>query len=142
MHLCYHRGHHQGAHEHLAKRQMFYLLHQIELRKIFIVKSSSVKSAIITDTRQKSVKQVLCYEVLSETDFQADPSKDHFKPNVFVDIEGFLKKKLEIMAIYASEMAAFPFPRSAEAVEALAKVRGAACGFSAAEAFQLIKDIR
>jgi hypothetical protein len=34
----------------------------------------------------------------------------------------------------------FPFPRSVEAIRALAAVRGAASGFVAAEAFQLLRE--
>jgi len=60
--------------------------------------------------------------------------------NVFVDISGFLGKKLKAMEIYSSEMDEFPFPRSRESVEALARVRGATSGFKAAEAFQLLRS--
>lgn len=91
--------------------------------------------------RCPSVKRILCYEVLSETDFQIHPSQAHFQPNVFVDVTPFIQQKIEAMKIYESELAEFPFPRSVEAIEALAKTRGAACGANAAEAFQLLKEI-
>jgi hypothetical protein len=51
-----------------------------------------------------------------------------------------LERKLEILAVYGSELAPHPFPRSLEAVRALALVRGAAAGFGAAEAFQLLRE--
>ena len=89
--------------------------------------------------RYPSVKRVLAYETLSETDFGLGTELG-FRPNVFVDIAPYLEGKLKAMDIYASEMAPFPFPRSHEALRALAKVRGAASGFHAAEAFQLLRE--
>lgn len=89
--------------------------------------------------RYPSVKRVLAYETLSETEF-AMGNVPCFHPNVFVDIEAFLDAKLSAMEIYASEMHPFPFPRSATAVQALATLRGAASGFKAAEAFELLRE--
>ncbi len=89
--------------------------------------------------RYPSVKRVLAYETLSETDFGLG-TEDGFRPNVFVDIAPFLNDKLRAMDIYASELAPFPFPRSHEAIRALATVRGAASGYHAAEAFQLLRE--
>lgn len=89
--------------------------------------------------RYPSVRRVLAYETLSETDFAPDPAHA-FQPNVFVDISAQLERKLEILAIYASEMGTYPFPRSFDAVRALAQVRGVASGFAAAEAFQLLRE--
>jgi LmbE family N-acetylglucosaminyl deacetylase len=89
--------------------------------------------------RYPSVRRVLAYETISETDFCLD-SRAPFQPNFFVDISSYLERKLEILATYESEVAPFPFPRSIEAVRALAAVRGAASGFAAAEAFQLLRE--
>lgn len=89
--------------------------------------------------RYPSVKRVLAYETLSETDFGLGTDRS-FRPNVFVDIEQFLDSKLRAMDIYASELGAFPFPRSHEAIQALATLRGAASGFKAAEAFELLRE--
>lgn len=91
--------------------------------------------------RHPYVKRVLVYETLSETDFGMRPEDNGFRPNVFVDISGYLGKKLEIMETFASEMADFPFPRSRKAIESLAALRGAAAGVDAAEAFMLVKEI-
>ena len=88
--------------------------------------------------RYPFIKQVLMMEVLSETDFA--PNIDSgFIPNVFVNVESTLYKKIEILKVYESELGDFPFPRSVEAVEAQAKVRGVAAGCRAAEAFMLIR---
>jgi N-acetylglucosamine malate deacetylase 1 len=89
--------------------------------------------------RYNSVKRVMAYETLSETEFALE-GQPGFHPNLFVDITDFLEQKLEIMAIYQSEISEFPFPRSIEAIRALAKLRGASSGFRAAEAFQLLRE--
>jgi LmbE family N-acetylglucosaminyl deacetylase len=89
--------------------------------------------------RYPSVKRVLAYETLSETDFGLGTAQG-FRPNVFVDIERYIEDKLRAMDIYASEMGAFPFPRSHEAIRALATLRGVASGFKAAEAFELLRE--
>jgi len=89
--------------------------------------------------RYPSVKRVLAYETLSETDFGLGTNRD-FRPNVFVDIEPFLGDKMRAMDIYASELGAFPFPRCHEAIRALATLRGAASGYKAAEAFELMRE--
>ena len=89
--------------------------------------------------RYPSVKRVLAYETLSETDFGLGTDSG-FRPNVFVDIEPFLEGKLRAMDIYVSELGTFPFPRSREAIRALATLRGAASGFRAAEAFELLRE--
>ena len=59
---------------------------------------------------------------------------------MFVDVTEFFGKKIKAMDIYASEVGDFPFPRSYEAIRALATLRGAASGFKAAEAFELLRE--
>jgi len=90
--------------------------------------------------RYPSIGKVLVYETLSETDFIMNTDANGFRPTTFINISGFLEKKLEIMKTYQSEMAPHPFPRSEEAIRALATLRGAAAGVTAAEAFMLIKE--
>jgi LmbE family N-acetylglucosaminyl deacetylase len=85
------------------------------------------------------IRRILSYETISETDYGLDASKAFF-PNYFVDISGFIDRKLDAMMIYNSEVGQFPFPRSRQAIEALARYRGASSGFSAAEAFQLLRE--
>jgi LmbE family N-acetylglucosaminyl deacetylase len=89
--------------------------------------------------RYPFVRRVLAYETLSETDFGLG-AHHGFRPNIFVDIEAFLDDKLRAMDIYATELGTFPFPRSHEAIRALATLRGAASGFKAAEAFELLRE--
>lgn len=89
--------------------------------------------------RYQSVKRVLAYETLSETDFGLGVNQA-FRPNVYVNIEGYLEAKLRAMEVYKSEIGEFPFPRSYEAIQALAILRGASSGFKAAEAFELLRE--
>lgn len=91
--------------------------------------------------RHGSVRRVLAYETLSETEFGISPESLSFRPNVFVDVSAHLEKKIQAMRLYAGEMGTFPFPRSEEAIRALAAVRGAAVGCAAAEAFILLREI-
>jgi LmbE family N-acetylglucosaminyl deacetylase len=90
--------------------------------------------------RYPSVRRVLAYETLSETDFAMDPDADGFRPDVFCNITGYVDEKVEIMRIYESEMGKHPFPRSEASIRALATLRGAAAGFEAAEAFMLLRE--
>lgn len=91
--------------------------------------------------RQPSVRRILMMETPSETDHAPPLAGTAFAPTVFADITGYLDKKLEIMTRYAGETGPAPFPRSAEAIRALATVRGAAAGCLCAEAFMLLKEI-
>ncbi|MEA3643247.1 MAG: PIG-L deacetylase family protein [Lamprobacter sp.] len=98
-----------------------------------------VASACTKWFRYPSVQRVLTYETLSETDAGLDPLRA-FQPTVFVDISAYLEKKRALMRVYASEMGTFPFPRSDDALHALARVRGAQVGSEAAEAFRLLRE--
>ena len=97
-------------------------------------------SACLKWFRYPSVKRVLAYETLSETDATINPDINAFRPNVFIDISSFLENKIDIMKMYGSELGVFPFPRSEEAIRSLAALRGTNAGFKAAEAFMLLKE--
>jgi LmbE family N-acetylglucosaminyl deacetylase len=92
--------------------------------------------------RYPTVRRVLVYETLSETDFGVNPDANGFRPNVFIDIGPFLDEKLKIMRTYTDELRPHPFPRSEASIRALATLRGAACGCVAAEAFMLLREFR
>ena len=91
--------------------------------------------------RYPFIKKVIVYETISETDYGMKPEDGGFKPNIFVDIDGYLAEKLDIFENFETEVGAFPFPRSRKAIESLAFVRGAQCNAEAAEGFMLIKEI-
>ncbi len=92
--------------------------------------------------RYPSIKRLIACEIPSETDFGLDPGRQPFRPNLFVDVAKWLDDKIRIMESFKGEMDAFPFPRSAEAIRALARHRGSQCGSDAAEAFMLLKETR
>ena len=81
------------------------------------------------------------YECISETEFAPMLPERVFMPNFYIDISAYLKRKLDIMKVYHSELGEHPFPRSIRNIEALATFRGASVGVEYAEAFQLIKFI-
>lgn len=103
---------------------------------IFDAVSSCTKSF-----RYSSIQRVLCYETISETDFSIDPTETKFSPNVFIDITDYIDQKIEIMKLYKTEIKEYPFPRSTEAIRALAMIRGVAAGKRFAESFMLLREI-
>ncbi|MDO8530237.1 MAG: PIG-L deacetylase family protein [bacterium] len=91
-----------------------------------------------------SIKKVLAYEALSETEWginQAEKLEDVFLPNYYEDIGQFIESKKEAMSCYASELKEYPHPRSLEGIEILAKKRGMEAGLLYAEAFKLVRQI-
>lgn len=88
-----------------------------------------------------SVKNLLFFEVPSSTEWRPAASGMYFAPNYFFDVTDFLPQKLEALRAYGSEMRSFPHPRSIDAVEHLARWRGAAIGCAAAEAFMLGRSV-
>lgn len=88
-----------------------------------------------------SVKEVFCYETLSETEWAAPYGDDAFIPNYFVNIEETFEAKKTALQFFKSQLREFPNPRSLEAIESLAKFRGATVGFKRAEGFMSIRQI-
>lgn len=86
---------------------------------------------------QHSVKNLLFFEVPSSTEWRPAASGMCFTPNYFYDVTDFLAQKMDALRAYESEMRDFPHPRSIDAVEHLARWRGATVGCAAAEAFML-----
>lgn len=106
-------------------------------RKIFEASFACTKSF-----RYTFINKIYMMETLSETEFAPSTKEDSFIPNVFVDISKFMDKKIEIMKIFESEIAEYPFPRSEKNIRALGTLRGATCGCEYAESFMLLKEIR
>ena len=88
-----------------------------------------------------SVRQLLAYETLSETEWARTGADSTFCPTVFVDIGEFLEQKLEAMACYQSKLVHPPHPRSLETIRALAHLRGSTAHLVAAEAFVGVREI-
>ena len=89
----------------------------------------------------RSVRRILAMEVASSTEWNVPSSSNAFIPNHFVDISGTLAKKRAALDAYAEEMRDFPHTRSTEALEVLARWRGATVGLAAAEAFVIVRSI-
>jgi LmbE family N-acetylglucosaminyl deacetylase len=100
--------------------------------------------AVVTACRPlpgRSFRKLLTFETLSSTEWASEAVGPSFRPRHFVDISATLEAKLRALACYQSEMRPFPHPRSAEAVTALAALRGSQVGLVAAEAFDVIFEI-
>ncbi len=84
---------------------------------------------------------MLSFEVASSSEWQPPGSAPAFLPNWFVDISNQWQRKREALLAYASEMRPWPHARSLEALESLARWRGAQVGVEAAEAFFLLRQV-
>lgn len=101
--------------------------------------------AVMTATRPVencSVKEIYAFEVPSSTEWAFGQFQPIFQPNVFVDIIATLETKIQAMQIYESEAQPFPHPRSAESFRAIAQRWGSVVGLKAAEAFELVRNVR
>jgi LmbE family N-acetylglucosaminyl deacetylase len=88
------------------------------------------------------VTKLCFFEVPSSTEWQVPAWLPAFVPNYFVEISDTLGLKLEALGAYCSEIRPWPHARSIEAVEHLARWRGATAGVSAAEAFVLGREVK
>jgi LmbE family N-acetylglucosaminyl deacetylase len=79
---------------------------------------------------------------MSETAWNAPNLQNEFMPNVYVDISDTLESKLTALSFFETQLSDFPDARSIEAIEALAKYRGALMHLKAAEAFMLIRELK
>ena len=86
------------------------------------------------------VKQVLCYETVSETHWSVAYVESCFEPQLWVDISDYLPVKLEEMRNYSSQLQQEPDARSLGAISSLAKWRGSMVGMHAAECFVVVRE--
>ncbi|NRB09203.1 MAG: PIG-L family deacetylase [Richelia sp.] len=103
-----------------------------------------IHEAVVTAVRPipgQIVQTLLFFEIASSTEWQPSSSALPFTPNWFVDISETLSLKMKALTAYESEMRPFPHARSVNALEHLAKWRGASVGVEAAEAFLLGRNL-
>ncbi len=87
------------------------------------------------------IRAIYTFETVSSTEWMV-PQQDHdFVPTHIVDVSRTLTKKMAALKCYEAEMRDFPHARSYEAVEYLARLRGAQNGLEAAEAFGVMRQI-
>lgn len=92
-------------------------------------------------TGTSSIKEVLCYEVLSSTWWDG---KDHtqFSPTTYeILTDEHVALKMKTLEIYTSEVRVYPHPRSGKAIENLAMMRGNTISEEYAEAYRTIRSI-
>jgi LmbE family N-acetylglucosaminyl deacetylase len=122
------------------KPQVVYVHHAGDVN----VDHRRLHEAVVTACRPtpgQPVRRLLSFEVASSTEWQPPGSAPPFQPNWFVDISAQWPRKSEALAAYASEMRPWPHARSLEALEHLARWRGAQAGVEAAEAFCLLRQL-
>ena len=99
--------------------------------------SHSAKIALRPD-KKISVKKVLSYEVLSETEWNEDQKA--FNPNFYVELKkSDINLKIKSFLKYKSQTKKFPHPRSKEAIYNLSRLRGSQAYMEYAEAFRVEK---
>lgn len=103
-----------------------------------------VHRAVITACRPQPshvVESILSFSVRSSSEWCVEDPGNYFHPNLFVDIDSTLSRKLEALSQYAGEMRSSPHTRSLQAVESEARVLGNTVGLNAAEGFRIIRSI-
>lgn len=86
------------------------------------------------------LRAIYTYETLSETEWNIPNVSNGFIPNVWSDITDTYKHKIEAMKCFQTQLYPFPHPRSLEAIEALAKLRGSTIGVNYAESFVCVRE--
>jgi len=85
-----------------------------------------------------SVTQLICYETLSSTDWNP---MNKFHPNLFIDIDDVLEKKIKAFSQYKNEIMTYPHPRSKQGIMIRAQFWGSTVGVKHAEAFLRIREV-
>ena len=91
--------------------------------------------------QKSTVSKILSFEIPSSTDWALFKNKS-FQPNYFIDISSTIKKKIDAMNFYKSELRKYPHSRSLKAIRSLASVRGVSAGLKYAEGFVLVRKIK
>ncbi len=88
-----------------------------------------------------TIRSILAYETLSETEWAAPFGDDTFIPTIFENIEPYIQRKLDAFKCFSTQIKEFPHSRSIRIIEALSNLRGATVGTKNAEAFMLVRQI-
>ncbi len=125
-----------------VRPELVYIVHGGDVhddhRILFNAAMSAMKPSRMKDI---GLRRILSYETLSSTEAAPALRKSVFLPVIFSDISETMKRKLEIMRLYRTELQRGAMPRGLSAVRALARYRGATVGVEYAEAFMLIREL-
>ena len=83
-------------------------------------------------------KNIACYELPT---YVYGPKHMTFYPNLFIDIEPYLKKKIEAVNLYKSQLRPPNSLLSTSKLKSWAETRGGQAGLKAAEAFEIVKSV-
>lgn len=86
------------------------------------------------------VKELYSFETNSSTEWNFG-QPEVFRPNVFINVESTMEKKLKALSCYEGELRKFPHPRSLEAIKLNSQRWGSVCGVNHAEAFELVRKV-
>jgi LmbE family N-acetylglucosaminyl deacetylase len=122
------------------KPQIVYVSHGGNLN---VDHQSSFRAAVtaLRPVPGSPVRALYAYEILSSTDWAPAGMGQGFRPNRFIDISRQLERKLEALRAYGDEMRPAPHARSLENTRALAGLRGATVGVTAAEGMMVLREL-
>ena len=86
------------------------------------------------------ITNVVTFETPSSSEWSFSQF-ENFQPNLFINIEKSIEKKIAAMNAYDNEIRSFPHPRSSENLKAISEYRGSSVGMKKAEAFQIVRSI-
>lgn len=89
-----------------------------------------------------SIKEIYCYETLSETDWAPRQGDHMFKPNVYEDITEYMDTKIEALSCFKSQIQSDPHTRSLSSIKSLARFRGGTANVLFAESFELERIVK
>lgn len=106
---------------------------------------SAIYNAALVAARpfpNQSVKTILAYETLSETEWGHPTSDSVFIPNVFNILkQEHFSLKINSFLSFKSQIKSFPNTRSIDTIKHLSSLRGSTVGYHFAEAFMLVRQI-
>ena len=104
------------------------------------VETTAAAMVALRPHENPQLRAIYIYETLSETEWNIPNVTNVFIPNVWNDITETFTFKIEAMKCYQSQLRSFPHPRSLEAIEALARLRGSTIGTRYAESFVCVRE--
>ena len=86
------------------------------------------------------LRSIYAYETLSETEWNIPNTTNAFIPDTWSDITETIEIKKQAMLCFKEQVHDFPHPRSIQAIDALAQLRGSTVGVRYAEAFSVVRN--